>query len=89
VEIEAVRLGIPEGPPGFIANRWVVAASVEGAQRKAIRVTQRVWERKWVPPGSRNLVLTVAHTERVSFAPWLRGLRQNNGHIFYEQDDEG
>jgi hypothetical protein len=89
VEIEADRLGIPDGPLGFIANRWVIAASVDGARRKALLMTQRVWERKWVPPGSRNLALTAVRAERVSFVRWSRGLKQNSGHIFYEQDDEG
>lgn len=87
VQIEADRLGVPDGPLGFIANRWIVAASVHGAQRKALRMTQRVWERKWVPPGSRNLALVVARTERVSFVRWLGGRKQNGGHIFYDQDD--
>lgn len=87
IEVEGSNLGLPDGTPGFIANRFVASTSIASASAKALRLTQLVWLQKWVPPGSPAPTLKVARSVRVDLREWIAGRRQNSGHIFYSSED--
>lgn len=87
VEIEGTDLGLPDGTPGFIANRYVAASSTNAAAARALRLTQRVWKRTWAKIGSSEPRFGVEQIERISFWSWLKSRRQNRGRIFYAEYD--
>lgn len=87
IEVEGSNLGLPDGTPGFIANRFVASTSIASASAKAVRLTERTWLQKWVPPGSPTPTLKVERAVQVNLREWIAGRQQNSGHIFYSSED--
>ncbi len=87
VTIEAGRLAVGDGTKGFIANRYVLAPTLAEAERRAIAMTLRDWTSgRWKDVSTEVPSVLATDSAKIGLLGYLHGLRQNRGHVFYEED---
>lgn len=83
VEVEANGLVIPDGPIGFIANRFVLAKSERDAIDKAFALTLR-GSNGWLE--GKKPRLSANYVRRIGIWHFLTHRRQNRGHAFFMEE---